>query len=308
MDHDRLFKELLTVFLPDFLQVFCPELAAYVDMDSLKFLDKEVFTDVTRGEKHEADLVVHARFRGKPVYFLIHVEPQARQEDVFSQRMFMYFARLHEKYDLPIYPICVLSYRWPKRRGPDTYRVEFPDLTVLIFRYRAVQLNQMEWREFEQRTSPIVAALMATMHRARGEEARVKLACLRMLANLQLDPARRQLISGFVDSYLQLTMKQEREFEAGLQELHPQEREDVMEIVTSWEKRGVAKGLAQGLEQGKRELVLRLLRKQVGDLDAAAQEQIESLSAKRLEKLGEALLSFAGPEDLDAWLRSNGRR
>jgi hypothetical protein len=269
-------------------------------MDSLKFLDKEVFTDVTRGEKHEADLVVHARFRGEPVYFLIHVEPQARQEDVFSKRMFTYFARLHEKYDLPIYPIGVLSYRWPKRRGPDTYRVEFPDLTVLVFRYRVVQLNQMEWREFERRTSPIVAALMATMHRARGEEARVKLACLRMLANLQLDPARRQLISGFVDSYLRLTMKQEREFEAGLQELHPQEREGLMEIVTSWEKKG--------FEKGERSLLLRQLRKQVGDLDAAVQEQIESLSAKRLEKLGEALLRFTGPEDLDAWLRSHGRR
>ncbi len=25
MDHDRLFKELLTTFLPEFLQVFCPD-------------------------------------------------------------------------------------------------------------------------------------------------------------------------------------------------------------------------------------------------------------------------------------------
>jgi hypothetical protein len=27
MDHDRLFKELLTTFFVDFLEVFCPELA-----------------------------------------------------------------------------------------------------------------------------------------------------------------------------------------------------------------------------------------------------------------------------------------
>ena len=36
---------------------------------------------------------------------------------------------------------------------------------------------------------------------------RVKLAYLRMLAKLQLDPARRELISGFVDSYLRLIIE-----------------------------------------------------------------------------------------------------
>ena len=44
MDHDRLFKELLTTFFLDFLEVFCPELAKYLDQGSLEFLDKEVFT------------------------------------------------------------------------------------------------------------------------------------------------------------------------------------------------------------------------------------------------------------------------
>ena len=55
MDHDRLFKELLTTFFLDFLQLFCPELAEYLDPGSVEFLDKEVFTDVTHGERHEVD-------------------------------------------------------------------------------------------------------------------------------------------------------------------------------------------------------------------------------------------------------------
>jgi hypothetical protein len=306
MDHDRLFKELLTVFLPDFLDVFCPELAGYVDRDSLKFLDKEVFTDVTRGEKHEADLVVLARVRGKPLYFLIHIEPQARRQSEFPERMFTYFARFHEKHHLPVYPIAVLTYRSPKRPESGEYCIEFPDLAVLKFRFRVVQLNQLAWREFEARSSPIVAALMANMHRATGEEARVKLACLKMLAQLQLDPARRQLISGFVDSYLRLTIGQEQEFEAGLQQLHPQEREIVMEIVTSWMEEGLEKGIEQGVEKGERKLLLRQLRKQMGNLNRTTVKRIESLPIDRLEQLGEALLSFTCRGDLDAWLRSYG--
>ena len=308
MDHDRLFKELLTTFFSDFLEVFCPKLAEYLDADSVEFLDKEVFTDVTHGERHEVDLVAKARFRGKPLGFLIHVEAQARQQDVFPQRMFTYFARFHEKYDLPVYPIAVFSYPTPKEPEPDEYRIEFPDLAVLQFRFRVVQLNQLAWQDFEKRTSPILAALMANMHRGPKEEVRVKLACLRMLARLQLDPARRELISGFIDSYLRLTMEEEQQFGAELHELNPQERESVMEIVTSWMERGLEQGRQRDWSRAggrSAQLLLRLLRKRLGDLDSAVEEQIAGLSADRLEQLGEALLDFNLPAELDAWLQSH---
>ena len=171
---------------------------------------------------------------------------------------------------------------------------------MLQFRFRVVQLNQLAWQDFEKRTSPILAALMANMQRGPQEGVRVKLACMRMLARLQLDPARRELISGFVDAYLRLTMKEEQQFGAELEELDPKEREGVMEIVTSW----MEKGLEQGLDR-ERKLVLHQLRKRLGDLDPAAEEEIASLSADRLEQLGEALLDFNLPADLDAWLQSH---
>jgi predicted transposase YdaD len=308
MDHDRLFKELLTTFFQDFLEVFCPELAKDLDPGSIEFLDKEVFTDVTRGERHEVDLIAKARFRGQPLAFLIHVEPQARQQTIFPQRMFSYFARLHAKYNLPVYPIAVFSYETPREPEPDEYRIDFPDLAVLSFRFRLVQLNQLAWQDFENRTSPIVAALMSNMRRESKEGVRVKLACLRMLARLQLDPARRELISGFVDSYLRLTMKEEEQFEQELQELNPREREGVMEIVTSWMERGLNQGRQEGRQEGwehERKLVLRQLRKRLGKVDLSAEAQVETLSAEDLEQLGEALLDFNSPADLDAWLQAH---
>lgn len=62
IDHDRLFKELLTTFFVEFLELFLPEVVTYLQCNSLEFLDKEIFTDVTAGE-YEADLVVKARFQ-----------------------------------------------------------------------------------------------------------------------------------------------------------------------------------------------------------------------------------------------------
>lgn len=58
IDHDRLFKELLTTFFGEFIELFLPELATYLEHDSIELLDKEVFTDVTAGERYEADLIV----------------------------------------------------------------------------------------------------------------------------------------------------------------------------------------------------------------------------------------------------------
>ena len=41
---------------------------------------------------------------------------------------------------------------------------------------------------------------------------KVKAQCLRLLANLKPDPARMQLISGFVDTYIKLNRLEESEF------------------------------------------------------------------------------------------------
>ena len=73
MDHDRLFKELLRTFFAEFLELFLPQVAQYIEPGSLEFLDKEIFTDVTSEDRHEVDLLVKCRFRGQETFFLIHV-------------------------------------------------------------------------------------------------------------------------------------------------------------------------------------------------------------------------------------------
>ena len=58
MDHDRLFKELISAFFVEFVELLLPEIASYVDPQAVIVpLDKEIFTDVTVGDKHEVDLV-----------------------------------------------------------------------------------------------------------------------------------------------------------------------------------------------------------------------------------------------------------
>ncbi len=318
VDHDRLFKELLKTFFAEFLELFLPDLRRAIALPSLTFLDQEIFTDVTAGERHVADLVARVRCRGQASCFLVHVETQARPQAAFAARMFRYFARLHALHALPVYPVALFSYARPCRPEPRTWRVGFPGLEVLRFRFRVIQLGRLDWRAYLRRRNPIAAALMARMRIAPRDRPRVKAECLRLLATLRLDPARTRLIAGFVDTYLQMSAREETLFQEQVASFRPAERERSMEIVTSWMKKGLrqgrAEGLAQGLARGRREgvvagqhegasrVVARLLEKRLGVRPADLHDCLASLSSERLAALAEALLEFRDWDDCRAWL------
>ncbi|WP_309236635.1 hypothetical protein [Microcoleus sp. FACHB-672] len=54
IDQDCLFKKLLSTFFVEFLELFFPEVIAYLDINSIEPVDKEIFTDVRAGEQYEA--------------------------------------------------------------------------------------------------------------------------------------------------------------------------------------------------------------------------------------------------------------
>jgi hypothetical protein len=294
IDHDRLFKELLTTFFVEFLELFFPEVIAYLEPNSLEFLDKEIFTDVTAGEQYEADLLVKAGFREQESFFLIHIENQAYSQADFGRRMFRYFARLFEKFALPVYPIVVFSFDTPHTPQPNIYRVEFPDKVVLELNYAVLQLNRLNWRNFLKQENPVASALMAKMNIAPEERPRVKSECLRLLATLRLDPARTKMISGFIDTYLKLNAEEEEIFKTEIAKFEPVQQEVVMEIVTSW--------MEQGMQRGELAVIMRQLNRRIGTVEPELQERIRQLSLAQLEDLAEALLDFSNVEDLIACL------
>lgn len=289
IDHDRLFKELISTFFVEFLDLFLPQVASQIDRDSIQFLPQDVFTDVTSGEKKEIDLLAQVRYQQQKTYFLIHVENQSYTESEFAKRMFKYFARLHEKYDLPIYPVVIFSFDEPKRAESQNYRVTFPDLKVLEFQFAAIQLNRLSWRDFLTQYNPVAAALMAKMNIAVSERPQVKAECLRLLTTLRLDPARMQLISGFVDTYLRLDDTEKQVFQAVISTMGLDEREEVMQIVTSWQQEGV--------EIERRETISTLLKVRFGNLDSELEAIIPQLmQLSKEEYLG--LLLQADREEL----------
>jgi predicted transposase/invertase (TIGR01784 family) len=99
-DHDRVFKELLTTFFVEFLELFLPDVARRIDRESIAFLPQEYFADLTTGDTKIVDLLAQVHLAGEEAGFLIHVENQSSSESDFSRRMFFYFARSLSTLDL----------------------------------------------------------------------------------------------------------------------------------------------------------------------------------------------------------------
>lgn len=295
VDHDRLFKQLLSTFFLEFLDLFAPELAREVEPGSVEFLDKETFTDAVAGDHHIVDLLARVRVRGTSGCVLVHVEPQARENEIkkFPQRMFRYFAGLEARHpDVPIYPVAVLSFDRPPQ--PDAYEMVLPGLKVLEFRFRQIQLNQLPWREYVQHHNPVAAALMSCMRIEASDRWRVKLECMRLLLGLRLDRAKARFISAFIDTYLNLDGKERRLFEKELQSMPAKDREDVMEFTTSWKEEGRLEGVA--------DMVLRLIRRRVGEVPNDLTARIEGLPLDALQRLGEDAFEIRTVSDVVAWL------
>ena len=303
IDHDRLFKELLSTFLIEFIDLFLPEMVTYIDPESITFLDKEIFTDVTAGERSEADLVAQVQFKGKPSFFLIHIENQATAQADFGKRMFRYFARLYEKYDYPVYPIVLFSYDRPRTIAPSSFSVNFPDFSVLQFSYRVIQLNQLNWRDFLSQANPVASALMSKMAIETQDRPKVKAECLRLLVTLKLNPARMQLISGFVDTYLTLSAEEETQFKAEVQQVTPDTRGKLMEIVTSWQREGRKEGREENREIITK-LILRLLERELGQLPNELVGKVQKLDSNELDRLEQQLTEIDTVNKLDSWLRA----
>lgn len=250
IDHDRLFKELISTFFEEFLLLFFPDVYEDIDFEHTAFLSEELFTDVVKGEKRRVDILVETRLKGEDSLIIIHVEPQSYEQPEFHERMFIYFSRLYEKYRRRILPIAIFSYDKVKEET-DVLEISFPFLEVMKFQFFKVELKRKNWRDYIGQDNPVAAALLSKMGYTARERVEVKKEFLRMLVRLEQDPARMTLLTGFFETYLKLNEEEEERLREELRKLDPDEEGRIMEITTSWHERGRLEGRKEGKLEGK---------------------------------------------------------
>ncbi len=85
-------------------------------------------------------------------------------------------------------------------------------------------------------------------------------------------------------------------------------REEIMQesvIYQDIKEQGIKQGLEQGRQEGlqrQASLIIRQLKRCIGELEPEDEARITQLSVEQLEALGEALFDFSDRDDLLAWL------
>jgi hypothetical protein len=294
MAHDQLFKEFLREFFQDFLELFYPDAASRLDFRTLKFLDKELFTDFPEGSMREADVVAQIQtHEGEPELILVHIEVQSRPEKDFEQRMFQYFALLWLRYQIPIYPVAVFLRGGEKGLTEDRYRVTLFGREQLRFRYESVGLGQLDAQEYVKKRNPVAASLAALMRRPKTDDnLTLRALMVQHVAESDLDDARKFLLVNIIESYFELAANEEEDFHRLLLKA---EYREAQKMELTW----ADKMKEEGRLAGKRETLLQLLSKKFGPLPEEATTRVNTLeSIDELDAYLDRVLTASSLEEM----------
>lgn len=276
IQHDQLFKTLIKTFFKEFIEGFFPELYPHIDFSSVKFLEQELHLDFIKGRKKIVDLLVEIKLNYRDQLLLIHLENQATYEEDFPERMFIYFNYLYAKHRKPIQPIAIFSYNKEKEIS-NQFTIDTPVQNVIQFNFLQLHLIKKNWKEYIQSNNPVAAALLSKMGYDQKERIQVKLEFLRMISNMEINPAKMELLYGFFDTYLQLNEKEEKEMEVILKDVPGEDKEVILDLPNSYFEKGV--------RQNKKKVAQKLLAKgmtiaEIVDITELSKGEIEKLAKK----------------------------
>jgi predicted transposase/invertase (TIGR01784 family) len=109
---------------------------------------------------------------------------------------------------------------------------------------------------------------------------------LRMLVRMELDEAKQRLLFGFFETYVKLSDEEERRLRSEVNEMETKEKEQVMELIISYEQKALEKGREEGIKQGMKHLVQTMAKKGMSVEDIAnitdlAEEEVRKLLEKK---------------------------
>ncbi len=154
---DTPWKQILESYFPQFMEFFFP--AAYSQSDwnqGFEFLDAElqqITLEADTGKRIVDKLVKVYLKDGKEQWIAAHIEIQNQKEDEFSERVFIYFARLRDKFRRRVASFAVLG-DTDKNWRPQTFGEETLGCGVQFY-FPIVKLVDWKKRTTNHRLIPV---------------------------------------------------------------------------------------------------------------------------------------------------------
>ena len=297
LSHDRIFKEFLTRFLPDFLRLFVPEQAERLNFDTLTFLDKELIFNMPDQTLRITDVVAEVEtHEGKPEIIVVHVEVEARDKQSLPWRMFEYYALLRILRQKPVLPMALVLLPNAGGLSRQTYQESLFGQEHLQFTYVQVGVRDLDGVMYLQTGNPVGAALTALMQSGQKSPAEIKLAAWQSVINAeQLTRGDKLFLIQLMEQYLPTEL---------LVNAGDALMEELTAVRITWVDEALDKGREEGLQEGlltgRKEMLLHLLTMRFGQLSpefTAVFQAIQDTAV--LDHLAEQLLTIETLSDLD---------
>lgn len=268
--HDRLFKELLYRFLPDFLWIFFPNEAERLNFATLRFLDKELIINFAGQELRITDIVAEIEtWEGVAETIICHVEIEGRDKYSLPRRMSEYYVLLRMFRQKLVLPLALVLLPNAGGLGWQSYQEGIFGHQVLHFRYGQVGIRDLSSQTYLAENNPVAAALTVLMQSEGESPALLKLMALQKVVESDLSVGDKFFLVEFMNTY------------APTSELSDP-REEIMknlaEVEMTWSERIRAEGEERGEIKGERKMLLRLLTLMFGEVPAPLTERINAIT------------------------------
>jgi hypothetical protein len=287
-DYDNAWKTIIELYFRDFIQFFFPWIEPEIDWSrEPKFLDKElqkITRDGSTSKRYVDKLVEVYRLDGKALLVLCHIEVQNHYEQAFPARVYTYNYRLRDRYNRDVASLVILGDESPTWR-PTGFRSDLWRCSV-DFAFPTVKLLDYAARWDELAASRNVFAVVVMAHLKAKEttnqpEARKDWKYHLMTMLYDQGYAEQDIINlyQFLDWLMNLPEDLERQFQVELDQF---EESRSMKYVTSIERMSLERGRQEGRQDTVREIVLRLLDRQVSIEQIAETLGISTLEVESL--------------------------
>ena len=223
---------------------------------------------------------------------VLHLEFQTQPDEAIPFRMADYRLRVHRRYPNKDMRQLVI---YLKSTGSDLVRQNAFNVSGMRHEFEVIRLWEQPYSDLLQFPGLLPLAILG-----RTDD---RIQTLREIGSLidNLGDRREQSNIAAATSLLAGLVLKKDVISAVLREEIMQDSVIYQDIIAQ----GVLEGVQEGKQLGKADLVLRLLKRRIGEVEANDEIRINILSEEQLEALGEALLDFSSYDELSSWLADN---
>lgn len=297
---DTLWKAILEDVFDDFLRYCFPHEISQIDFDrGFEYLDKELGQlfppDQDEYKPRFVDKLVKVFTKeGNEAWVLVQIEVQGQRDTAFAKRMFLYYARIFDKFEKPIVGIAIFTDNDPRFVSNEFRSTAFG--ATLSYSFNTIKVLELNEEELKKSKNPfafvlqVVKTALIAKEIAAEELFNLKLQLVRNLLVHNLPKAKIRSLMNFLRYYVR--------FEST--ELVDKFDLELGRITQTTKTMGIEEFLLERAKtEGKREGILegevkgKLKGREIGIMES----KIET--AKKLKELGVAITIIKQSTGLD---------